>query len=91
MAHFYPNNGLSVLSRDSRGWQVIEVAADPKNVIFRVKIPVGNNSFKKLELVSQELPLRVYVNPEIDQPDEWEVPAGSGYKLLVLSPGLSSS
>ena len=91
MDHLYSNNGLSVLSLDTRGWRLIEVAADPKHLISQVKIPVGNNCFKKLELVSQELPLRVYVNPEIDQPDEWEVPAGSGHKLLVLSPGLSSS
>jgi len=83
MDHLYSNNGLSVLSLDTRGWQIIEVAADPKHLIFQVKIPVGNNCFKKLELVSQELALRVYVNPEFDQPDEWEVPAGSGHKFFV--------
>ena len=42
--------------------------------------------FKELELVSQESPLRVYVNPDPDQPDEWEVPAGSGIKVLVFLP-----
>ena len=83
MNHLYSNNGLSVLSLDTRGWQLIEVAADPKHLIFQVKIPVGNNCFKKLELVSQELALRVYVNPEFDQPDEWVVPAGSGHTFFV--------
>jgi len=86
MAHSSSKQGLSVLLPDNRGWQVIEVEALPKKVIFQVEIPVANNSFKKLELVSQESPLRVYVNPDPDQPDEWEVPAGSGHKVLVLSP-----
>ena len=51
-----------------------------------MKMRVSNDSFKNIELVSQESPLRVYINPDPDQPDEWEVPAGSGHKVVILSP-----
>ena len=77
---------LSVLPPDGRGWQVVEIEAFPKTVIFRVKMRVSNDSFKNIELVSQGSPLRVYINPDLDQPDEWEVPAGSGHKIAILSP-----
>ena len=77
---------MSVLLPDNRGWHVIEVEALPERMTFKVEIPVANNSFKKLELVSQKSSLRVYVNPELDQPDEWEVPAGGGNMFLVSSP-----
>ena len=86
MAHSSPTKGLSVLLPDNRGWQVIEVEAFPETVIFKVEIQVANNSFKKLELLSQQSSLRVYVNPDLDQPDEWEVPAGSGNIVLLSSP-----
>ena len=81
-----PTQGLSVLLPDKRGWQVIEVEALPGVKIFKVEIRVANNSFKKLQLVSQKSSLRVYVNPDLDQPDEWEVPAGGGNIVLVSSP-----
>ena len=82
----YCIRGVSVLFPDKRGWQVIEVEALPATSIFKVEIPLGNNNFKKLQLVSQETSLRVYVNPDLDQPDEWEVPAGGGNIVLVSSP-----
>jgi len=86
MAHSSPTKGLSVLLPDERGWQVIEVEAFPKTVIFKVEIQSANNSFKKLELVSQQSRLRVYVNPDLDQPDEWRVPADGENMFLVSSP-----
>jgi len=91
MARFDVVADLSVLSTDSRGWPILEVAANPMNVVFNVKMPVKNNSFKKLEIVSQETPLRVYVNPEFDEPDEWEHPAGSGQVFRVASFAWSES
>ena len=30
--------------------------------------------------------LRVYVNPDLDAPDEWETPVGNGERVLVYSP-----
>ncbi len=86
MSRSSPTKGLSVLLPDNRGWQVIEVEVFPETVIFKVEIQVANNTFKKLELLSQQLRLRVYVNPDLDQPDEWEVPAGSGNRVLLSSP-----
>ncbi len=65
---------------------MIEIEALPKTVIFRVKMRVSTDSFKNVELVSQDSPLRVYINPDLDKPDEWEVPAGSGHKIEILSP-----
>jgi len=81
-----PTQGLSVLLPDKRGWQVIEVEALSATRIFKIELPLGNNNFKKLQLVSQKTSLRVYVNPDLDQPDEWEIPAGSGTIMLIGSP-----
>ena len=78
MAPSSPTSAVSLLLPDKRGWQVIEAEALSATSIFKVEIPLGNNNFKKLQLVSQETSLRVYVNPDLDQPDEWEIPAGSG-------------
>ena len=44
---------------------------------------------KKLQLVEQAGPMKVYVNPNADGPDEWETPPGSGFRLLVGSLSLS--
>ena len=40
---------------------------------------------KKLELVQQAQWLRVYVNPDIYGPDEWE-PGCTGNKIQIWSP-----
>ena len=86
MAPSSPTSAVSLLLPDKRGWQVIEVEALSATSIFKVEIPLGNNNFKKLQLVSQKTSLRVYVNPDLDQPDEWEIPAGSGTIMLIGSP-----
>ena len=71
---------------DDRGWTVIEVEPLPETTTFKLQVRFANNSFKNIELVSQKSSLRVYVNPEHDQPHEWEIPAGGGNMFLVLSP-----
>ena len=86
MVYSSPTKGLSVLLPYNRGWQVIEVEALPETMTFTVEIQVANSSFKKLELISQKSSLRVYVNPDLGQPDEWEIPAGGGNMFLVSSP-----
>ena len=79
------NGQLIGVQRDSRGWIVIDVP--PKSPIegpiFLDKIISG----KRLVLVRQEEDtMRVYVNPDRNGWDEWEVPVGSGKKLLIASP-----
>ena len=87
MAYPTSSGGLSVLPLpDDRGWTIIEVEPLPETTTFKLQVRFANNSFKNIELVSQTLPLRVYVNPELDQPDEWEIPAGGGSVFQVLSP-----
>ena len=61
---------------------MIDVPAATNNTIF--KTTIGN---KPLELVAHtNHTMRVYVNPDITQLDEWEVPAGSGNRMLIGSP-----
>ena len=81
------SEGLSILPLpDPRGWTVIEVQPLPETTIFRMELRSGNGDWKDIELVSQKSLLRVYVSPGLNQPDEWEIPAGSGNKFLVISP-----
>ena len=69
---------------DSRGWIVIDVPpqSPTEGPIFLDTI-ISN---KPLVLVRQRESMRVYVNPDRNKADEWEVPAGSGFRILVLSP-----
>ena len=50
------------------------------------KIIVIDVDGKVLELVSQDQPMRVYVNPCKSSADEWEMPAGIGKAMLVMRP-----
>ena len=73
---------------DERGWSVLDVAPIDtatlsKVVRVHVEIGIGN---KKLKLVRQAQWMRVYVNPDIYGPDEWEVPPSSGIKWYVIGP-----
>ena len=68
--------------RDTRGWAVIDVypSKTPKVIITKI-------DGKHLELVSQAKGiLRVYINPQKEGFDEWELPAGSGNRVEVGSP-----
>ena len=60
-----------------------------------IDVPAGGTIYKMtirnkpLELCAQpNHTMRVYVNtdPDITQLDEWEVPAGSGNRMLIGSP-----
>ena len=77
------------LGFDERGWQMLRVpgkaVADGTTRILQVT--VGD---KTVELVQQQDPMKVYVNPEAKGFDEWETPPGSGFRLLVGSPSPSS-
>ena len=66
---------------DERGWKVLDIGASRRPCIFHVKIGA-----KHLKLVSQEQPMHVYVNPDTEGLDEWEIPAGSGQVMCVGSP-----
>ena len=73
------------LGFDERGWPMLLVpgkaVADGPTRILRVTI--GD---KTVELLHQQGPMKVYVNPEAKGFDEWETPPGSGFRLLVGSP-----
>ena len=71
------------MTPDERGWSVLEVP--PKDAETEQVIQV-NIDKKNLKLVRQEQWCRVYVNPDIYGPDEWEVPPSSGNKLHTFSP-----
>ena len=77
------------LGFDERGWQMLHVSgktvADGTTNIWQV--PVGG---KTVELVQQQDPMIVYVNPKANGFDECETPPGSGLRLLVRSPPPSS-
>ena len=77
------------LGFDERGWQMLRVpgkaVADGTTQIFQVT--VGD---KTVELVQQQDPMMVYVNPKANGFDECETPPGSGFRLLVGSPSPSS-
>ena len=62
-----------------------KAVADGPTRILRVTI--GD---KTIESVQQQEPMKVYVNPEAKGFDEWEIPPGSGFRLLVGSPSPSS-
>ena len=71
--------------KTERGWAVIQIPACQPNcepMIFKCKV-----KDKQVELVQQEgVALRVYVNPDIYEPDVWETPPGSGRIFHVFSP-----
>ena len=76
---------------DCRGWIFVDfppargVAAMP--VIFRCVI-----SDKPIQVVLQDNDiLRVYVNPDKQGADEWEVPVGSGIKIQVVTPAFDTT
>ena len=75
-------NGAAALT-DSRGWRVIDVP--PKSPTEGPIFFDGIISNKRQVLVRQSERMRVYVNPDRKGWDEWEVPAGSGKKLLIAS------
>jgi len=71
------------IGKDERGWHILHV---PVSSSGSRKIIVIDVEGKELELVSQDQPMRVYVNPYLLSADEWEMPVGSGNKLFVMRP-----
>ena len=78
----YQPTKLPTDARDERGWRVFDV---PPVCRYGMKLVVNIDN-KKLELVRQTQWMRVYVNPDIYGPDEWEVPPSSGNKWKIISP-----
>ena len=81
---------LSVLPNDSRGWMVLELAAQPESrpkTILKLKVHPDGGQPKQLELVCQRTKMRVYVNPDPLGNDEWEMPPESGQIIYVGCPG----
>ena len=54
---------------DDRGWFIVDVDAGPNQLH---KVTIGPNK-KKVLLVGQHGPMRVYVNPDPTKMDEWQV------------------
>ena len=77
------------MPKDSRGWMVLEVAAQPESEpqkILKIEVRTERGHLKQLQLVCQTVKMRVYVNPEACASDEWEIPAESGQIFHVGSP-----
>ena len=70
--------GIRHMGTDERGWFIIDVDAYPGDKIFEVTI-----GKKKVVLVAQTVPMRVYVSPAPAAFDEWEI---HGERHLVGSP-----
>ena len=68
---------------DEKGWNTIDFkAASPGQwPIVRV-----NRWGRKLEIVLQDKPMRVHVNPKVGGFDLWEKPIGSGKGMWIGSP-----
>ena len=77
------------LGFDERGWQMLRVPgkAVANGTTQILQVTVGD---KTVELVQQQDPMKVYVNPKANGFDECETPPGSGFRLLVGSPSPSS-
>ena len=70
--------GLDTRGEDTRGWRMLLMAAGPK----RIRVHLEG---KFLELVQQEKPTLVYVNPSTDPDvlDMWQTPPNEGVRLWV--------
>ena len=70
--------GPDTRGEDTRGWRMLLMAAGPK----RIRVHLEG---KFLELVQQEKPTLVYVNPSTDPDalDMWQTPPNEGVRLWV--------
>ena len=62
--------GIRHVGKDERGWFIIDVDAHPSGKMFDVTI---GNGKKKVFLVAQKVPMRVYVSPGPGAFHEWEM------------------
>ena len=78
-----PHGALALMGPDERGWQRLWVGPKSASALNIYRGTIGN---KVVEAVAQTEPMMLYVNPEAGGFDEWEVPPGSGRRLMVGSP-----
>ena len=73
--------------KDNSGWPVVCVPPGrAAEIIVTIEVCERTGREKKLSVVRQGGGLlKVYVNPEVDEPDEWEV-EGNSARLLVGTP-----
>jgi hypothetical protein len=68
---------------DEKGWNTIDFEAAPGGRSQKVQLKRWG---RKLEIVLQDKPIRVHVNPKVGGFDQWERPIGSGKGMWVGSP-----
>ena len=65
--------------KDDRGWNVIEIPANSQHLMIKI-------GPKWIEVPTQRQKLTVYVNPGIDEPDEWHFEGMPSGGMLIGSP-----
>ena len=78
-----PHGALALMGPDERGWQRLWVGPKSASALNIHRGTIGN---KVVEAVAQTEPMMLYVNPEAGGFDEWELPPGSGRRLMVGTP-----
>ena len=78
--------------KDNSGWPVVCVPPGrAAEIIVTIEVCERTGREKKLSVVRQGGGLlKVYVNPEVDEPDEWEV-EGNSARFLVGTPRTSTA
>ena len=76
-------DGVALMGPDERRWQRLWVGPQSAGVLNIYRVRIGT---KVVEAVPQTEAMIIYVNPEAEGADEWEMPQGSGVRLMVLSP-----
>ena len=69
--------------KDENGWNTIDFAAAQVGQYRKVQV---NRWGRNLEIVLQDKPMRVHVNPKVCGFDLWENPIGSGKGMWIGSP-----
>jgi hypothetical protein len=80
---------LKVLPPDSRNWMVLEIAPrqDSEHApVLKLTITLPNGVKKTLDLVRQTRTMKVYVNPDPQGCDEWEVGNQTWYVMTDPRP-----
>ena len=83
---------IQLVGQDHRGWKILHVAARAQETDLVVEMWVnvdvdGCGHYKRLSILQQLEPLTVYVNPDYNGMDEWEI---NGKRLMVGTPARSA-
>ena len=78
-----PHGALALMGPDERGWQRLWVGPASASALNIYRITIGD---RVVEAVAQTEPMMLYVNAGAGGLDEWEVPPGSGRRLMVGTP-----